>query len=65
MTPTVRLVRDGRILVLNRKTQLWNDDPFLDISDQITTQYGEQGMLGLAFHPEYQDNGRFRLEHAA
>ena len=52
-------VRDGRILVLNRKTQLWNDDPFLDISDQITTQYGEQGMLGLAFHPEYQDNGRF------
>jgi glucose/arabinose dehydrogenase len=52
-------VRGGRILILNRKTEQWNDDPFLDISDQITDQYGEQGLLGLAFHPDYVDNGRF------
>src|SRR5688572_28804516 len=34
--------------------------PFLDLDSQIdggTTQASEQGLLGLAFHPNYQQNG--------
>lgn len=34
-------------------------DPFLDLSSQISTGGGEQGLLGLAFHPLYAQNGRF------
>ena len=33
------------------------DEPFLDIRDQVTTKGSEQGLLGLAFHPNFQENG--------
>ncbi|MET0203318.1 MAG: PQQ-dependent sugar dehydrogenase [Casimicrobiaceae bacterium] len=32
---------------------------FLDIHTKVTTGGGEQGLLGLAFHPQYSTNGRF------
>ena len=32
---------------------------FLDIRSRIASGGGEQGLLGLAFHPLYDDNGRF------
>jgi hypothetical protein len=31
---------------------------FLDISSKLTTSGGEQGLLGLTFHPQYETNGR-------
>jgi glucose/arabinose dehydrogenase len=34
------------------------DTPFLDAGDLISTG-GERGLLGLAFHPSYAQNGRF------
>ncbi len=36
--------------------------PFLDISD-LTEGGGEQGLLGLAFHPRYEDNRRFFINY--
>ena len=36
--------------------------PFLDLSSLVGAEdnnYDEQGLLGLAFHPEYAENGRF------
>jgi glucose/arabinose dehydrogenase len=39
------------------------DQNFLDISDQITTSGSEQGLLGLAFHPDFADNGRFFVNY--
>jgi hypothetical protein len=35
---------------------------FLDISDRVLFG-GEQGLLGLAFHPEYSSNGRFFVNY--
>jgi glucose/arabinose dehydrogenase len=32
---------------------------FLDIRSRITSSGGEQGLLGLAFHPLHESNGRF------
>src|SRR5205823_41064 len=32
---------------------------FLDIHANITSAGSEQGLLGLAFHPQYAANGRF------
>lgn len=34
-------------------------DPFLDIQDRVETGFYEQGLLGLAFHPDYTNNGYF------
>jgi glucose/arabinose dehydrogenase len=38
------------------------DEPFLDLSAQLVeleTAYDERGLLGLAFHPGFAENGRF------
>lgn len=45
----IEMVRDGAVL----------DEPFLDIRDRVGTSHNERGLLGLAFHPEYTENGRF------
>jgi glucose/arabinose dehydrogenase len=44
----VVVVRDGAV----------RDEPFLDIADQVTAG-GEQGLLGLAFHPDPADERLF------
>jgi len=43
-------------------------EPFLDISSKITPLspgYDERGLLGLAFHPDFQRNGRFFVFYTA
>jgi glucose/arabinose dehydrogenase len=43
-------------------------EPFLDISDQLVQQegsYDERGLLGLAFHPDFAQNGRFFVYYSA
>ena len=49
---TIRIVKDGSLLPI----------PFLDISSQVSTGR-EQGLLGLAFHPQYPTNGRFVVHY--
>jgi glucose/arabinose dehydrogenase len=44
----IRIVKNGRTLPV----------PFLDISDRVRSG-GEQGLLSMAFHPEYRSNGWF------
>jgi len=51
------LERAGRILVLPSGASM--GIVFLDISGKVLTTGGEQGLLGLAFHPQYSTNGRF------
>jgi glucose/arabinose dehydrogenase len=50
---TIRIVAaDGSLL----------PEPFLDLTDKIVpldAEYDERGVLGLAFHPDYANNGRF------
>lgn len=48
----IRLLRDGML----------DDTPFLDVSDSVSDG-SEQGLLGLAFHPDYQTNGRFFIQY--
>jgi glucose/arabinose dehydrogenase len=60
-TDTARLFvveQAGRIQILDRATGTLNAIPFLDISAQISRS-GEQGLLGLAFHPNYDANRQF------
>ncbi|MCP4383766.1 MAG: sugar dehydrogenase [Hyphomicrobiales bacterium] len=46
----------GEIKILDPDTG--TSTVFLDIPEQLST-VGEQGLLGLAFHPDYDANGRF------
>ena len=51
----------GRIRILNLATGTINTTPFLDINGNSTGN--EQGLLGLAFHPDYVNNGLFYVNY--
>ncbi|MFX0058345.1 MAG: PQQ-dependent sugar dehydrogenase [Candidatus Heimdallarchaeota archaeon] len=50
--------QDGRILVFENNENVTDYQVFLDISSQIAVG-GEKGLLGLAFHPNFSNNGYF------
>jgi hypothetical protein len=50
----------GKIIIVKNGQKLAT--PFLDISS-LTTSSGEQGLLGLAFHPNYSTNGYFYINY--
>ncbi len=51
-TGKIRIIEDGRFL----------DAPFLDLGARISSG-GERGLLGLAFHPGYAQNGRLFVNY--
>ncbi len=57
------LERTGRVLIL-QDGQL-RDQPFLDLSALILARGQEQGLLGMAFHPNYRENGYFYVNYTA
>lgn len=55
--------RGGQIhLLRNLATGEVSDDPFLDISDRVTSG-GERGLLGMEFHPNYPDSPFFFVNY--
>ena len=53
--------KHGRILILKNGQML--PTPFLDISHKVGSRYTEQGLLGLAFHPDYARSGLFYVNY--
>jgi glucose/arabinose dehydrogenase len=51
----------GQIRVLNLQTGQLSRKPFLNIQGMLTSTSGEQGLLGMAFDPNYASNGFFYL----
>jgi glucose/arabinose dehydrogenase len=49
----------GRILVLDTLSGESNVTPFLDLDDASLAGGTGQGLLGMAFHPDYVSNGQF------
>ena len=49
--------KGGTILVLGEDGV--QPQPFLDITGRVGSSSSEQGLLGLAFHPDFAANGRF------
>ncbi|MBT8387379.1 MAG: PQQ-dependent sugar dehydrogenase, partial [Ignavibacteria bacterium] len=56
--------RSGRIKVFNNSPSVSTTKTFLDITDRVSSG-GEKGLLGLAFHPEYETNGYFYVNYTA
>ncbi|HLV22430.1 MAG TPA: PQQ-dependent sugar dehydrogenase [Polyangiaceae bacterium] len=57
----------GEVRVVTAEGDLL-ETPFLDLSDQLVEledDYDERGLLGLAFHPDYPENGRFFVHYSA
>ena len=52
-TGTVRILAEGRLL----------EQPFLDIRDRVGSSGSEQGLLGLAFAPDYERSGDFYVNY--
>ena len=50
-TGKIRIIQDGNLL----------PTPFLDLSGSVLSS-GERGLLGLAFHPSYETNGKFYVD---
>jgi glucose/arabinose dehydrogenase len=55
--------KKGKIVILRDGARV--EQPFLDIGNLITSSGSEQGLLGLAFHPDYANNGRFFVYYTA
>jgi len=49
----IRILQNGKLLPL----------PFLDIRERVGSQGNEQGLLGLAFHPHFGENGYFYVNY--
>lgn len=57
-TGQVRIIEDGQLLA----------EPFIDLSGrmvELSASYDERGLLGLAFHPDYAENGQFYVHYSA
>jgi glucose/arabinose dehydrogenase len=54
----------GAIRVFENSGSTATSKVFLDISDRVLYD-GEQGLLGLAFHPNYVENGYFYVNYVA
>jgi glucose/arabinose dehydrogenase len=60
-----------RIFIVEQRGVIWILDkdrrqietPYLDISARVRSG-GEQGLLGLAFHPQYRENGLFYVHYS-
>jgi len=61
---------DERLFVVEQRGVIWIlqggerlVEPFLDIRAQVEDRGNEQGLLGLAFHPDFAHNGAFYLDY--
>jgi glucose/arabinose dehydrogenase len=66
----------GRMFVVDQTGVVWIvdpdgtvlPDPFLDVRDRmiaLSASYDERGLLSMAFHPDYTDNGRLYVFYSA
>ena len=51
----IRIYENGQLL----------NQPFLNINDRVNDDSNEMGLLGLAFHPNYEENGYFYVNTQA
>lgn len=59
----VAVHQPGTVWLLERGPTNWVKSLFVDISKEVFSQRGPNGLLGLAFHPQFQRNRRYYLKH--
>jgi len=56
--------QDGRILVFPNSENVISAGVFLDIRPRVSRAGNEEGLLGLAFDPDYENNGYFYINYS-
>ncbi|WP_367872573.1 sorbosone dehydrogenase family protein [Luteolibacter sp. Populi] len=51
--------QDGKIWIIDAKSGEKQAEPFLDITEQVRRKGNEEGLLGLAFAPDFEKSGLF------
>lgn len=59
------LTQAGVIYVFENSENVTTADVFLDIRDRVNSQGYEEGLLGLAFHPNFSSSGFFYVDYTA
>jgi glucose/arabinose dehydrogenase len=57
--------QQGVISTFKNEAKTAEKTEFLDIRNQVNDSGNEQGLLGLAFHPDYESNGYFYVNYTA
>lgn len=57
--------KSGSIKVFENSMSVSKASVFLDIRDRVDDSGSEEGLLGLAFHPDYESNGYFYVNYTA
>ena len=55
----------GRIRVFPNDQEALSAETFLDIRDRVSERHNEEGLLGLAFDPDFNDSGYFFVYYSA
>lgn len=53
----------GTVWIVDLKTGKRSEKPFLKINDQVTRKGNEQGLLGLAFAPDFDKSGKYYVNY--
>jgi glucose/arabinose dehydrogenase len=53
----------GTVWIVDLKTGERAKKPFLEITDSVTRKSNEQGLLGLAFSPDFEKSGRYYVNY--
>ena len=59
------VLQPGRIMVFENDQDVESPATFLDIREKVNDRGNEEGLLGLAFDPEYVENGYFYVYYSA
>lgn len=59
------VLQEGRIIVFPNNDDVESLTVFLDIKDRVNDSGNEEGLLGLAFDPNYASNGFFYVHYTA
>lgn len=59
------VLQPGRIMVFDNVPDPSSPQTFLDIRGRVSDRGNEEGLLGLAFDPDFKDNGYFYVYHSA
>ncbi|TXT55418.1 MAG: putative glucose sorbosone dehydrogenase [Candidatus Thorarchaeota archaeon] len=59
------VTKPGEIYVFDNDPNIQSATLFLDIKGKVNDVGGEEGLLGLAFHPNFSENGYFFVDYTA
>src|SRR5690606_28697470 len=55
--------RTGKIYVMDNQPNVTTKEVFVDLSNKISTNGNEMGLLGVPYHPDFKQNGYYYVNY--